>query len=369
MSACWDAFEKILSPAGKKLNMTEMAVSSDHRPNELGYFGVPWTEDTQAQYLEMFYTIFFAKPTNTGLSWYFTMDTPNDKEPFIIYKGGLIRDDGTPKKSFYTMQKLIHQWTSSGDGQTDSSGTMTFRGFGGDYDIQITNPKTGETMHTTVHVKEQQSASETVTFEPNKQLIEQKKKLEKLVGYWEKKSNAALTQKGHDYLALVNHHMQKAEWALAQQTISAGLDELAVTTELNIPVETFKIASQGTDVPIIDGGRAVIWGADTLYYPYDFSPGTVSVEIQAHAQSEKGEWPNMITGVGANYSEMWKIENTNPSIFSYSISTTGREKVFTIRCPYINRIQQSILSQNGNVGAIKLFIDSVKLVIKTSEVP
>ena len=77
----------------------------------------------------------------------------------------------------------------------------------------------------------------------------------------------------------------------------------------------------------------------------------------------------MISGVGANYSEMWKVENTQPEVYSYTVATKGREKVFTIRCPYIDRIQKSIIAQNGNVGGIKLFIDEVKLVIKTAEVP
>lgn len=369
MSECWDNYEKILTPRKKKLNMTEMSVSSDHKDNQLGYWDVPWTEETQAQYLETFYTVFFAKPTNTGLTWYFTIDTPNDTDPFVVYKGGLIQDDGSPKKSFYALQRLINSWTTTGEDKTDIDGSLLFRGFAGDYEIKIIDPKTGESMLTQVHVTEQKSTSETIIFQPNKQLLEQKTKLEKLVGYWESKSEAEFVSKSHDYLALVNHHLQNAEWNMAEKTISTALDELVITTELNIPVSKFSIASQGTDLPIIDNGRVVIWGSDTLYYPYDFPPGTVSVEIKAHAQSEKGELPFMISGVGANYSEMWKVENNQPEVYSYTVATTGREKVFTIRCPYIDRTQKSIIAQNGNVGGIKLFIDEVKLVIKTAEVP
>ncbi len=369
MSRCWDDYEKLLTPNNKKMNMTEMSVSSDHRGNELGYWDVPWTEETQAQYLETFYTIFFAKPANTGLTWYFSMDAFQDADPFVMYKGGLIRDDGTPKKSFYALKNLIQRWSTNGEAVTGPDGIITFRGFGGDYDLLVTNPVTGESMHAVVHVTDQKSSSETMPFVPNKQLLEQKGKLEKLAGYWEKKSNTEFVQKGHDYLALADHHLRNAEWALAEQTISAGLDELAITTELDIPVTSFKIASQDTDVPIIDGGRVVLWGSDTLYYPYDFPAGRVSVEIQAHSQAEKGEVPYMITGIGANYSDQWKVENTSAAAFAFSALTTGREKVFTIRCPYIDRINKSILSQNGNTGEIKLFIDRVKLVIKTSEVP
>ncbi len=369
MSECWNSYEKILAPNGKKLKMTEMAVSSDRQGSQLGYWNVPWTEDTQAQYLEKFYTIFFAKPTNTGLSWYHTLDTQDDQNSFVIYKGGLIKEDGTPKKSYFTLQNLIKEWTTTGDGKTDQDGALAFRGFGGDYEIQITDPKTGGRMYAQVHVTEQKFSSETITFIPNKQLNEQKEKLEKLIAYWESDSNAILANKGHDYLALVNHHLQNAEWQLAEQTISAALDELAITIELDIPVEKFKIASPGVDQPIIDNHRAVIWGADTLYYPYDFPSGTVSVEVVAHSQSEKGEFPSMVLGVGASYSEMWKVENPQPQTYSFTMSMTGTEKVFTIRNPYIEQVNQSIITQNGNVGELKLFIDSVKLIIRTTEVP
>lgn len=369
MSACWDAYEKMLAPYGKKLNMTEMSVPSGHRGVELGYWNTPWTEDTQAQYLELFYTTFFAKPTNTGLSWYFTIDTPNDKDAFVMYKGGLIRDDGTPKKSFYTLQRLIEQWTTMGIGETAQDGTFAFRGFGGEYEIRVSNPNTGESMTAQVHVTEQKSTIETITFNPNLQLLEQKEKLEKLAGYWEGQADTERIQKGQDFLALVNHHLQNSEWTLAGQTLSAGLDELAITTEMTIPLEKFTLANQERDYPIMDGGRAVIWGADTLHLDYDFPPGTVSVEVLAHAQMEKGESPYMVTGVGANYSEIWKVENSAPQAYVYTVSASGREKVLTIRFPYIDRVNDSVIAQNGEVGELKLFVDKVKLTIKTTEIP
>jgi hypothetical protein len=369
MSVCWDAYEKMLAPYGKKLNMTEMSVPSDHRGLELGYWDTPWTEDTQAQYLEIFYTTFFAKPTNTGLAWYFTIDTPDDKDAFVMYKGGLIGSDGAPKKSFYALQRLINEWTTTGSGVTDANGILSLRGFGGEYEIEVVNPNTGESMSAHVHITEQKSAAETIAFYPNQQLLEQKTKLEKLVAYWETQADEQMIQKGRDDLTLVNHHLQNAEWALAQQTLDFALDELAIITEMTIPLAKFTLANQERDVPIMDGGRAVIWGADTLYLVYDFPRGEVTVEVRAHSQSEKGEFPYLVTGVGANYSQMWKVENPVPEIYTYTASTTGDEQAITIRFPYINRINESVIAQNGNVGELKLFVDAVKIIITTAEIP
>jgi hypothetical protein len=286
-----------------------------------------------------------------------------------MYKGGLIGSDGAPKKSFYALQRLINEWTTTGSGVTDANGILSLRGFGGEYEIEVVNPNTGESMSAHVHITEQKSAAETIAFYPNQQLLEQKTKLEKLVAYWETQADEQMIQKGRDDLTLVNHHLQNAEWALAQQTLDFALDELAIITEMTIPLAKFTLANQERDVPIMDGGRAVIWGADTLYLVYDFPRGEVTVEVRAHSQSEKGEFPYLVTGVGANYSQMWKVENPVPEIYTYTASTTGDEQAITIRFPYINRINESVIAQNGNVGELKLFVDAVKIIITTAEIP
>ncbi len=77
----------------------------------------------------------------------------------------------------------------------------------------------------------------------------------------------------------------------------------------------------------------------------------------------------MVSGVGINYSQVWKIENTESQVYSYTVSTTGSENDLTIRFPYIDKIFNNITAQNGDGGELKLYIDEVKLVIKTTEVP
>lgn len=364
MSACYDKYEKMLAPYGKKIVGSEFSVPSEAPVGQTGYWNTVWSDDTQAQYLATAYTIFFSKPSNLGLVWWNTVEP----SPFV-YHGGLIRDDGTPKKSYYTLQRLIEGWTTTGESITDGNGVTTFRGFGGDYEIEIVNPTSGERMVTNVHITEQNSTSETVKFASNNLLMQKKSNLEKLVSYWESKTEQSLVQKGKDYLALVNHHIQNSEWTLAEQTVNTALDNLAIQTEITIsPSNLIPVGANGEGFTM-ENGSALIWGSTTLHFPYNFPSGTVTIEIKAHGQNEKGESPMMVSGVGANYSQVWKVENTKSEIYSYTVFTTGNEQDFTIRFPYIDEIFNSITAQNGNVGELKLYIDEIKLVIKSAEVP
>jgi len=363
MSACYDKYEAMLTTHGKKIVGSEFSVPSEAPAGQTGYWNIAWSDDTQAQYLATAYTIFFSKPSNLGLVWWNTVEP----SPFV-YHGGLVRDDGTPKKSYYTLQRLIEGWTTTGESITDSNGVTTFRGFGGDYEIEIVNPSSGERMVTQVHVTEQNSTSETVKFGSNNLLLQKKANLEQLVSYWESKSEQSLVQNGKDYLALVNHHIQNSEWTLAEQTVNTALDDLAIQTEIIVPIN--KLVPVGyQDGFVMENGSALMWGSTTLHFPYDFPSGTITVEIKAHGQNEKGESPMMVSGVGVNYSQVWKVENIRSEIYSYTALTTGNEQDFTIRFPYIDKIYNSITAQNGNVGELKLYIDEVKLIIKTAEVP
>jgi len=354
----------MLAPYGKKIVGSEFSVPSEAPAGQIGYWDVPWSDDTQAQYLATAYTIFFSKPSNLGLVWWNTVEP----SPFV-YHGGLIRDDGTPKKSYYTLQHLIESWTTTGQGATDNSGAITFRGYGGEYEIEIINPANGESMVTQAHVTEQNSASETIKFVPNNLLLEKKANLEKLVSYRESKSDQDLVQKGKDYIALVNHHIQNSEWALAKQTLNTALNDLAITTEMIIPNNNLIPVGYKGEGYTTENGSNLIWGSTTLHFLRDFPAGTVTVEIMAHSQNEKGESPIMVVGVGANYSRVWKVENEQSQTYTFTTPTTGKEQDLTIRFPYDGRINDRITAQNGNVGELKLYIDQVKIIIKTAEVP
>ncbi|GEM_PF-6939380 len=364
MSACYDRYEKMLVPYGKKVVGSEFSVPSEAIPGPSGYWDQPWSEATQAQYLTTAFTIFFSKPSNLGLIWW------NSVEPSpFVYNGGLVKDDGAPKKSFYALQGLIDGWTTNGAGYTDTNGNINIQGFGGDYAIEISDPATGSSMMTQMHLAEQTSTNQDVKFIPNDWLDQQKTQLEKLVAYWDTEAEQKRAQKGRDYLALIDHHTQNLEWALAKQTLSAALGELAITTEVVIPNQNLIPIGYRGEGFTIENGSNLIWSSTILQLPYDFPAGTVTVEISAHSHNEKGEAPIMVAGVGANYSPMWKVENELSQVYTFSVTTTGAEQVLTIRFPYDGRVLDNITTQGGDVGELKLYIDQVKLMIKTAEIP
>lgn len=365
LSTCYDKYEKMLAPYGKRVVGSEFSVPSDLADGQLGYWNVPWSEDTQAQYLTTAYTIFFSKQNNLGLVWWNTVEpSPH------VYRGGIVQEDGTPKKAFYALQNLINSWTTSGTGTTDASGSLTFRGFGGEYEVETVNLATGESMVTQAHINEQKENSQTVSFVASNWLTDQRTTLDKLVAYWQSKGDAARTQKGKDYLSLVDHHVQAGEWDLVKQTLSAALDELAISTEIVIPMDQLiPVGDTNGGGVTTENGSYLLWGSGVIHYPYKFPAGTMTVKIKAHAHNTAGESPIMIAGVGANYSQVWQVANEQSQEYSFTTKTIGNEQDLTIRFPYDEQIYNRINQQNGSVGELKLYVDEVKLIIKTTVAP
>lgn len=65
----------------------------------------PWDEDLQADWLEQVYTLYYSRPSIKAINWY----DFSDFRPFIT-NGGLVREDSSPKKSFYRMKETLDKW-------------------------------------------------------------------------------------------------------------------------------------------------------------------------------------------------------------------------------------------------------------------
>ena len=111
-------------------------------------------EDIQAEIIEKLYSIWFSHPNVEQIVYWNTVDGYAhlwDPDPEKIkasqgdmtlgenyYYGGLLRFDMTPKKAYYTIKDLIQKkWHTETELTVADDGTACFKGFYGDYDLQI----------------------------------------------------------------------------------------------------------------------------------------------------------------------------------------------------------------------------------------
>ncbi len=116
-------------------------------------------EQLQADMLKLWYSVFFSHPlVDTAIYWN-TADGYTYDDPNVIWnenncRGGLWRHDLTPKKSANMLYDLTHNvWHTELELTTDENGAVEFRGFYGDYEVEIDgetvlfgNHKYGETQ-------------------------------------------------------------------------------------------------------------------------------------------------------------------------------------------------------------------------------
>jgi GH35 family endo-1,4-beta-xylanase len=121
---------------GKDLYITEFTPESSGKPAfELDNVpdGKTWDEATQADYAVRFYTVCFANPAVKGITWWDLSDSGAWREG-----GGMLHADMSPKPVFFALKDLIHEkWTTKTQGQTDAAGNFDFRGFRGNYAIEV----------------------------------------------------------------------------------------------------------------------------------------------------------------------------------------------------------------------------------------
>ncbi len=149
------------SAFGKDLLVTEFSVPSESTEGMEGYWDRPWSQELQAEYLRAAYTLFFSKPQVRGITWW---DTSDATGPFI-YHGALLDEQNRPKQSYYALKSLTEGWTTSGTGITDSWGQVSFRGFGGTYEVTVTDPGTGRSKKQEVRVDEQRNRAVVISFD------------------------------------------------------------------------------------------------------------------------------------------------------------------------------------------------------------
>jgi endo-1,4-beta-xylanase len=145
------------SAFGKPIYIKELSAPSTQVSGS-SWLHQPWDTQTQAEYLEKLYTIAFSKPSVQAITWSWGI---SDQDAFIM-SGGLLDASSNPKPAYFALKSLLHSWTTSGSGVTNTSGEYSFRGFGGEYNVTIKDPN-GRSFSTKIRVNEQQVNSFSIS--------------------------------------------------------------------------------------------------------------------------------------------------------------------------------------------------------------
>jgi GH35 family endo-1,4-beta-xylanase len=116
----WERDLESFHDFGKAIHITEIGFPSSLAPfpgqEKYAYWGggeggekmawhVDFTETIQADYIESLYTLAYSKPYVEAITYWDFNGVGHD---------GFIREDGTPKESYYRLQNLIAQWREVG---------------------------------------------------------------------------------------------------------------------------------------------------------------------------------------------------------------------------------------------------------------
>jgi endo-1,4-beta-xylanase len=112
-----------------------------------------WTEETQAEFAEQFYTLAFGHPSIASITWWAFTD-----RNVWLEGGGLLDNEYNPKPVYNRLRHLIREeWmTKNVSLMTNDRGEVFFRGFFGRYDVIVTLPE-GSRKVLNIHLKEKET--------------------------------------------------------------------------------------------------------------------------------------------------------------------------------------------------------------------
>ena len=136
----------LYSNLSKHLQVTEITIPA--------YSNGSLDEEIQAKLIEYLYTVWFSHPNVEQIIYWNLIDgyayVPNPTPEAIrrtqgnmsigenVYYGGLLRFDLTPKPAYITLENLINKkWHTELDLVSNGEGRVDFRGFYGEYEIEI----------------------------------------------------------------------------------------------------------------------------------------------------------------------------------------------------------------------------------------
>ena len=161
----------LYSNLSKHLQVTEITIPA--------YSNESTDEEIQAKILEYLYTVWFSHPSIEQIIYWNLVDgyayvenpTPeairwsqgNMSIGENVYYGGLFRFDMTPKPSYYALDNLINKkWNTQLNLTLNDEGNVDFKGFFGDYEIEII--KDGKTIRKTFTLSSKEKNNLVITY-------------------------------------------------------------------------------------------------------------------------------------------------------------------------------------------------------------
>jgi endo-1,4-beta-xylanase len=141
----------LYSEFGLPLHITEFIPQSAGKKITGWREGI-WTEETQADFAEQFYTLAFGYPSMASITWWAFTD-----RNVWLEGGGLLDEEYNPKPVYNRLRRLIREEWMTRDlhMETDSGGKASFRGFFGRYDVIVTLPD-GSRKVLDIHLREKE---------------------------------------------------------------------------------------------------------------------------------------------------------------------------------------------------------------------
>ena len=142
----------LYSEFGLPLHITEFIPQSAGKEITGWREGI-WTEETQAEFAEQFYTLAFGYPSIASITWWAFTD-----RNVWLEGGGLLDEEYNPKPVYNRLRHLIREeWmTKNVSLMTSDRGEVSFRGFFGRYEVVVTGPD-GSRKVLDVHLKEKET--------------------------------------------------------------------------------------------------------------------------------------------------------------------------------------------------------------------
>lgn len=131
----WATFD-LYAKFGLPIHITEFHPQSEANEITGGWRTGNWDLEKQAEFTEQFVRLCFGHPSVASINWWGFSD-----RNIWLPGGGLVDEEYQPKPVYDRLYKLIHeQWETNFTRNLDANGSLSFRGFFGSYEIQLTTP-------------------------------------------------------------------------------------------------------------------------------------------------------------------------------------------------------------------------------------